>query len=162
MEIDLSHLKEPRLTGWGYIPSTDEVLNAFYEIKEIVNPKTIMEIGFNAGHSTTYLLEIFKDAEVHSIGPSPKLDMEKIMKEKYGDRFTFHFGRTDEIRDSGFRKDFDLVFIDGHHGLGYVTLDLAYSIRRLKAKWILMDNFEQPQVREATLPYQDILDNRAN
>jgi len=154
MEIDISHLKPPRSDGWGYLPPTQEIFNTLKEVKQIASPNKIMEIGFNAGHSTTYLLEIFPEAEIHSIGPSPKHGNQNVIRGKYGDRFKFYQMTTEALRDTGFKEKFDLGFIDGQHMFEYAKLDIDYCINYLKCNYVLIDNTERDDVVAAIYEYE--------
>lgn len=160
--FDISHLVPPRADGWGYLPNSQEIYNILHTIKDDLNPKQILEIGFNAGHSSTYLLDTYTDATVTAIGPSPKGDNEKTLQQKYGNRFVFLLGRTDEVYDQIVALEaagqtspyalqphtFDFAFIDGHHNMPWVFWDVWFCTQHLHIPYILMDNTDQPQVRE--------------
>jgi predicted O-methyltransferase YrrM len=73
--MNLDHLSFPDL-GWGYMPATEEVFEAFRFVQSVYKPKSVLEIGFHIGHSTTYQLEIYSDARI--VGVSP--DNERIGK----------------------------------------------------------------------------------
>jgi len=146
--VDISHLQLPRLDGWGFLPPTEQVFNIFREVKETVPAYNILEIGFNAGHSTTYLLEIFDEATVHSIGPSPKMMADLVLREKYDKRFWFHRGTTEEVRNYLYMDSFDFAFVDGHHGKEYVKLDLHYCVTDLCIPYILVDNTERSYIKK--------------
>ena len=158
MEIDLSHLKPPRSDGWGFLPPSQEIFNIFKEVKQIAVPYKIMEIGFNAGHSTTYLLEIFPESEIHSIGPSPKHGNQNLIRGIYGDRFKFYQMTTESLRDTGFKEKFDLGFIDGHHAIEYASLDIDYCINYLNCDYVLIDNMERNDVKKAVHQYNQQLE----
>jgi len=158
MEIDISHIRPPRANGWGFLPPTQEVFNILLDVKKITAAEKIMEIGFNAGHSSTYLLEIFPNAELHVIGPSPKHGNQNVIRGKYGDRFKFYQMTTEALRDTGFKEKFDLTFIDGNHFRDLVEIDLDYSINKLKSDYLLLDNMERRSVRDAVYMFNDKLD----
>lgn len=149
MEIDISFITQPRANGWGFIPPTQEVFDILLDVKKISKAEKIMEIGFNAGHSSIYLLEIFPNAELHVIGPSPKHGNQNVIRGKYGDRFKFYQMTTESLRDTGFKEKFDLGFIDGHHSVESASIDLDYCINDLKCNYILIDNTEQWGVQRA-------------
>jgi predicted O-methyltransferase YrrM len=149
MEIDISYIKAPRKDGWGFLPPSQEVFDILIDVKEKTMAKKIMEIGFNAGHSSIYLLNIFPDAELHVIGPSPKHGNQNVIRGKFDDRFKFYQMRTDQLRDTGFKEKFDLGFIDGHHSSALATIDLDYCINDLKCEYLVLDNYEQNGVKNA-------------
>ena len=66
--MNIEHLSFPD-QGWGYMPATEEMFNVFRSCQERYHPKRVLEIGFHLGHSTTYQLEIYKDAELVSVSP---------------------------------------------------------------------------------------------
>jgi predicted O-methyltransferase YrrM len=156
--INTKHLRMSREDGWGYLPATDQVMEIFYGIRDLYDPRSIIEIGFNAGHSTTYMLEIFKDALVHSIGPSPKLDAEKTLLSIYPNRFMFYHGKTEEIQKTiNPLFTYQMAFIDGLHDVEHVKMDLDFVINDLKCKWILMDNCERNDVQKGISYFEDQL-----
>ena len=67
--MNLDHLVELEY-GWGHLPPTKHIFDLFESVQEKLSPKNILEIGFHLGHSTTYLLEIFKQAKVTTVGPA--------------------------------------------------------------------------------------------
>ena len=148
MEIDISFIKPPRANGWGFIPPTQEVFDILLDVKKISKAEKIMEIGFNAGHSSIYLLEIFPNAELHVIGPSPKHGNHNVIRGKYGDRFKYYQMTTEALKER-WKDKFDLGFIDGHHSTELASIDLDYCINDLKCDYILMDNTELKRVQKA-------------
>jgi predicted O-methyltransferase YrrM len=148
MEIDISFITPPRASGWGFIPPTQEVFDILLDVKKISKAEKIMEIGFNAGHSSIYLLEIFPNAELHVIGPSPKHGNHNVIRGKYGDRFKYYQMTTEALKER-WKDKFDLGFIDGHHSTELASIDLDYCINDLKCDYILMDNTELKRVQKA-------------
>lgn len=161
--LDLSHLrtfeemeeydKEVILSGkngtWGFLPPTDEVFEIFQYIQDTYKPTKVLEIGFNAGHSTTYQLETFPQALIHTIGPSPRLGMHRVLKRKYGkDRFKWFKGRTQDVRKEIDQKGYDFAFVDGSHLTEAVNIDLHVVCNQLKVPLILVDNTDGKAVRE--------------
>ena len=55
--------------GWGYLPANKDVFHTFEWIRHHYKPTKILEIGFYAGHSTTYMAQIFKEAHITSCCP---------------------------------------------------------------------------------------------
>lgn len=158
--LDLSHLKtfeEMRqfdsdtfvMKGkgtWGFLPPTEEVFKVFRYINDNYKVTKILEIGFNAGHSTTYLLETFKDAVVHTIGPNPQHNMQTVMRKKYDNRFKFFKGLTKTVRFD-LDNDYDFAFVDGSHKSPQVNIDLHVVCNQLKIPLVLMDNCDQSGVK---------------
>lgn len=127
--MNLDHLVELEY-GWGHLPPTDIIFNAFDKCNNDWRPTNILEIGFHLGHSTTYLLEIFEQAKVTTVSPAyefhqnhvlerqrakikgeipedldkhtaeTRREMALVMKEKYGDRFNWIPTQTSDAFDA--------------------------------------------------------------
>jgi len=41
MEIDISHIRLPRVSGWGFLPPTQEVFNILLDVKKITAAEKI-------------------------------------------------------------------------------------------------------------------------
>jgi len=95
------------------------------------NFKNILEIGFNAGHSSELFLENFKNAKVTSVDLGYwyycKFGYE-FLKNKYPGRIEVHF--EDSIKAlKGYSKlnknnIYDLIYIDGNHTYQYALNDI--------------------------------------
>ena len=166
--MNLDHLIWPE-TGWGYMPPQDDVWEAFHHVQENYNPKRIFEIGFCWGHSTTYQLEIMSQAKMITCGPihermqkenpdpDDRLAMIAKMKEVYGNRFEHYQGRTQNLRDPLITEhygQFDYALIDGDHSRTQAEFD-AKLCEDLRVPVILVDNWDQPQVRDGVLESSD-------
>jgi len=161
--MNLDHLIWPT-EGWGFMPPQDDLFEAFKYVQEHYKPKRAFEIGFCWGHSTTYQLEIFKDASIVTIGPlaEPTLVKERPdpvvrkgqiekMQEVYGKRFKHIAGRTQHLKDSLVRdypNYFDYALIDGYHSKEAAARD-AILCQDLNIPVVLVDNWDQRQVRRA-------------
>lgn len=142
----LDHLSFPK-EGWGYLHPTEDVLKIFNDLPQYVNDiRSIVEIGFHAGHSTTYLLETFKEADIYCIGLSRETkNASDIMKRVYGDRFEFK--QKDSLTTTPTEKvDVDLSFVDGNHVIHYVANDIIKSMC-WGSRYILVDNCERNDVK---------------
>jgi predicted O-methyltransferase YrrM len=64
-----THLIWPTI-GWGYLPNANDVFDIFRTIQKDIAPRSILEIGFHAGHSTTYMLELMPQASISTVGAS--------------------------------------------------------------------------------------------
>lgn len=159
-ERNLDHLVDT-LGTWGHLPATEEVFNIFQNIQLSLEPKNVLEIGFHLGHSTTYLLELFKSANVTSISPKygdgpveniaawiaeTRQKQYDKMKDKYGDRFNWIPEKTkdakEKVRDYG---PFDFAFVDGCHFFEDTRIDLDLC-EELNIKNVTIDNLEQQDV----------------
>ena len=132
-DLSLDHLVDT-LGTWGHLPATEEVFDIFQNIQLSLEPKNVLEIGFHLGHSTTYQLELFKNAKITSISP------------KYGDRFNWIPKKTrDALEESRNCGPFDFAFIDGCHSFENTKIDLALC-ETLNIKNVVIDNLEKQDV----------------
>lgn len=114
------------------------------EIIEIVNPKSIFEIGFNMGWSSSIWLELSKS---HLLSCDISIKQEtiiaaKYLKDKWGEKFEYaHRNNLNEFchdlaRESRqlrqysyeYYTSFDLIFIDGSHLLEDVKNDIQFAL----------------------------------
>lgn len=127
------------------------------EIVKILNdasPKTIMEIGFNAGHSAELFLEN-SNAYVHSFDLGDHFHQylkygKQYINKNYPDRHTLILGDS-TIRVPIFAQNndikFDIIFIDGGHSYEVAYADLM-NCRKLANKntIIIMDDIIQNNI----------------
>lgn len=160
--MNLDHLSFPDL-GWGYMPATEEVFEAFRFVQSVYKPKSVLEIGFHIGHSTTYQLEIYSDARIVGVSPDnerigkpgdiidPQVrrDMAVTLREKYINRFTWLPGKTIDVKDRLIDEFvFDFALVDGNHAEPAALFDLEVC-EELNIRNMLIDNWDQPQVKSA-------------
>lgn len=161
--MNLNHLSFPD-KGWGYMPPTQQVFDAFEFVQSVYAPKSVLEIGFHIGHSTTYQLEIYKDAKIvgvspdnevigrpgDSIDPQIRRDMVGILNEKYINRFTWIKGRTKEnhVAEALDQYFFDFALVDGNHSESAATVDMV-MVYDLNIPNLLVDNWDQRAVKNA-------------
>jgi hypothetical protein len=110
--------------------SGPHIIPIFKEVLEIVNPKSIFEIGFNYGISSSFWLEL-SEANVLSCDISFKdetIEAAKKLEDKYKGRFAYQ-NRLDSLPFLiEFKKNrHDLIFIDGNHDEEYVTADIKFA-----------------------------------
>lgn len=167
--MNLDHLDFPNY-GWGFMPPTEKVFAAFKYCQEMYNPTHVFEIGFHLGHSTTYQLEIYKNAKILSISPENDSDhlREEIRKKddvipaicrkwaaqrlnkKYGKRWIWvpGYNRDKNVWTRVSRETFDFALVDGHHTYDDALFDLKYC-KELGIKNLLIDNLELTTVKTA-------------
>lgn len=97
-------------------------------ILEVVQPKTIVEIGSDLGYGTALLLDWAVNVEttVHVVDPSPKYSVAE-WSERYGASYVPHLALSLEVIDS--IENPGIVLIDGDHNWYTVVNEL----RRLRA-----------------------------
>lgn len=169
MMYDTDHLendKHYKGKSWGWIPPSQEVYDAFHYVKNNVNPRKMLEIGFYKGHSTSYWAQTLPDCEIYSCGPPHRkfLQFAPIVKSKYPnvkDMFPYESPEVwkelfilngSDAKRRGHTKThkyFPFVFIDGQHLYGNVILDITLAVDILRAEWVMFDNHEKEDVQDA-------------
>lgn len=126
----------------GHCKLTERTIQFAKDIYEVVKPKSMLEIGFNAGHSAFMWLTLFPELKFHSVDickHNYTLSHMKKLKEAFGDRFTYGKGDS-KVMNVNFVKHFDLVFIDGDHSYEGILGD--YNLcDKAKSPWILIDDY---------------------
>ncbi len=122
------------------------------EIVEIVNPKSIFQIGLNMGWSSAMWLEL-SNAEVVSCDISYKdetISAAEFLENKYPNRFKYVNRLEGGKFNDAVNKKFDLVFIDGGHLFEDVISDLQLCID-LNIPFFAMDDWlpDYGQVQDA-------------
>lgn len=160
--MNLDHLMYPDV-GWGYMPPTEELFDAFRHAKNRYNPKKVLEIGFHLGHSTTYQFEIYDGCQITSVSPwkdfpgktqgdfvdpTMRWSMAIELHRLYGERWNWIPGKIQHVRNQlELQKgQFDFALIDGSHKYEAVKYDVDLCIH-LGIRKFLMDNFDQSEVR---------------
>lgn len=133
--------------GWGYLPNQSDVMYILKNVIYRTRPESLLEIGFYAGHSTSYWAELFPGLDITSCcPPHPRgLKYGPIVADKYPN-VTFIPIKSPEVLIDIHQFTYDLIFIDGNHTSEAVWADttLAYAV---DAKYILYDNSDQVGVR---------------
>ena len=124
--------------------------------------ESIIEIGFNAGHSAALWLMMNEKIKYYGIDIAKDEYMKScssFMKDNFGDRFNLFIGdsRT-EMRsiDKKINQEIDLIHIDGGHSYELADIDLSNSInisKKLNTKFILLDDTDDVRVRTAANKY---------
>ena len=152
------HLIWPQ-DGWGYMPPTDEVFDMFRYCRDNCNPKNVLEIGFYAGHSTTYMFEIFDDPKIESYGLSKQHIRQAAKIKDIYKNFEYHIPcHSSGVYAEGMRKDkYDFALIDGGHDYHIAASDILQCIM-LGVPYLLIDNTDQYPVQVAIDLFQKTLD----
>jgi len=143
-----SHLDFDNTTGWGYLPATEEVFEAMRWVRDKINPRRMLEIGYYAGHSTSYWAHHLPDTDIISCCPNhPKFRQTvNSVESKYRNVKVYPI-TSPAIHDVVYQwsgKDF--CFIDGSHDVQPVRQDIMLAID-LRIPYIMMDNCEQSRVQ---------------
>ena len=124
--------------------------------------ESIIEIGFNAGHSAALWLMMNEKIKYYGIDIAKDEYMKScssFMKDKFGDRFNLFIGdsRTEmKSIDKKINQEIDLIHIDGGHSYELADIDLSNSInisKKLNTKFILLDDTDDARVRTAANKY---------
>jgi predicted O-methyltransferase YrrM len=152
----LDHLIWPKV-GWGYMEPHESVFDIFRYIRDTINPKTWLEIGFHLGHSTTYTLEIMPEVKLTGIGitkcrNADRYEIGDNMKSMYSDRFEYFLGDPPDVRKLLKGRTFDVAFVDGDHKYESAVNDIT-ACMEMKVPYILVDNCELERVNSACKDY---------
>jgi len=146
--MDLSWL--PDDGGTGHMPPSDDVINFWKTVKEKTNFKTFVEIGFNAGHSSSILLTLFDDITIKSfdIGQFPiTITNGDIVKNKFKDRFSLTI--VDSLKITyGEINGSDILFIDGGHDYPIVSGDVSLW-KGSDVPYVVIDDLQNRGVKRA-------------
>jgi hypothetical protein len=106
-----------------------------------IQPKNILEIGFNAGHSASMWLTK-TSANITSVdikfGICHQLGSE-LLKKKFPDRFNFIHCDSTKVYDQIKDNYYDLIIVDGGHGKDVCLSDCNLALK-LGAKYMLVDD----------------------
>jgi len=99
---------------------------------------SVLEIGFNGGHSSETFLRSNSHAKVDSIDVGYHHYVKfgnYFLKYKYGKRFSLFIGKSSDVLPTLIDKNkkYDLIFIDGSHKYEDVVIDLNHA-RKLSNK----------------------------
>lgn len=149
------HLDFRTDTGWGYLPPSEEIMEVMDFVATECKPKMLLEIGYYAGHSTSYLAHKMPDCQIISCCPNhPMFRKTCLDVEKAYPNVKIIGNKSPEIFEYVCDWMFDLAFIDGSHHKMPVQMDIALCLT-LGVKWILFDNADQREVQEGIAPYRD-------
>lgn len=141
--MDLSYLPNG---GTGHQVPNDDTLKMWSDIHSKILFKNMLEIGFNAGHSSCIVLTLLNDVTIDStdIGLHDiTIPNSKIVKEKFGDRFNFTL--IDSKKLTPVVGKYDFVFIDGDHSYPGVSADFDFA-KKSKIPYALLDDLQNPGV----------------
>ncbi len=109
-------------------------------IRDVVNPKTCLEIGLNSGYSTVMWLCSLPELQLHSVDIGIHIfvpDVQERLTKLFGSRFTYETLDSTKLHDKKYPM-YDLVIIDGCHKHDICYSDLLFAVQH--AKFILLDD----------------------
>ena len=147
LNIDNHYIHEPTGQWGGTDLNNPDMINPWREIQKIVNPKKTIEIGMWAGNASLVMMTLFENLEsLVSYDPGRVSEQNAKQIKKYWPQHTYY---KEPIWNNEYRHtDIDLIFVDGNHIGDNPSKDLA-SCFKIKPRYIVMDNIEQPEVRLA-------------
>ena len=152
------HLDFDTNTGWGYLPPSEPIMDMCSYIKDEVSPQNMLEIGYYAGHSTSYFAHYLPDCNIISCCPNHPLYRQTVLgvERKYPNVKVIG-NKSPELWEHILDwTPFDFVFIDGNHASRAVELDtqLAFTVG---AKYILFDNYDQDSVKHGVRYFRPLM-----
>lgn len=127
----------------GHLLPTEKTIKVFEEIYSIVQPKSIFEIGFNAGHSAFMSLEMLPEVKYRSVDicrHAYTIPNGELLTEKYGvARFALQNVDSKQV-DPKSLVGYDLIFVDGDHSIKGLTSDIILC-NDAKVPYILVDDY---------------------
>lgn len=131
-------------TDWRF---ADIIAPSFKEILQISKPKSILEIGFNAGGSALMFLSINPELEYHSVDIEENEKSIEYLSNIFEDFiFTKINSKFLDPKLFCFYTEYDLVFLDGDHSREGVISDIEVSLK-FNPEYILLDDFRHPSHR---------------
>ena len=127
----------------GHVAQAPYVVGFLVEtIARLPKNSKILQIGFNAGHSTVLMLNARNDVTITSvdIGKNYIHECNESVNKSFPGRHTLIIGDSLEVIPK-LKEEFDLFFIDGGHQYDVVRGDLenCYNLGR-SGSYILMDD----------------------
>jgi hypothetical protein len=120
-----------------------EYVKFWEEVYNLTKFKNLFEIGFNAGHTSNYLLENY-DVNITSvdIAVEPYISLcADLLKNKFKNRFNFIKTQSQKIKPKKYFNKFDIIYIDGCHEYECIKSDLQLSIQ-MGIKNIIFDDVQ--------------------
>lgn len=145
--IDDHYIQYPKDQWGGTDLNNPDMINPWIEMQELINPKKVIEIGMWAGHASLVMMTVFKNLEsLVSYDPGDVSKMNARQIKKFWPQHTFH---QEPIWGNESRHaNIDLIFVDGNH-IGNAPLKDLDSCMKIKPRYIVMDNLELNDVRNA-------------
>lgn len=148
---DYTWLDPQKIKVEGHMRPGPEALEYWTKIKQLTGFKSLMEIGFNAGHSSAFILDNFNDVKIHSydIGwhKYTKTNADKV-KQKYGNRFDYTEIDSKKIEPKEIQFKYDLMYIDGDHAFEGALSDIQLFVNST-VKWAIVDDTQITAVSKA-------------
>ena len=140
----------------GHMQVQQNVVDMWLKIKDHTSFRSMIEIGFNVGHSSVIVLSLFDDVSVNSFDINRNERTQQgaeIVKEKFNNRHNFYSYNTLTLREDINNKNFalpnaDLIFIDGGHSFE-VALNNIMIAKENNISYVVVDDSNIDEVRSA-------------
>lgn len=146
--------------GTGHMVPNDDTIAFWKEVHEKTKFKRFMEIGFNAGHSSSILLTLFEDISLVSYDIclyEISVPNSMVVKQRFGDRFTFVPMSSMDILPEDINGKHDILFIDGSHELPFVESDVNLFLTS-DIPYVIIDDLQKKVIRDTFEKYKDRLE----
>lgn len=137
------YLGTPHTGGTDWRCITYDVAYGFNEVVNIVNPRSILEIGFNAGASALLFLMLKPRIHYDSVDIVENKKSIEYLSKNFSHFYFVNKNSLDIIPGEDLLFKYDLVFIDGDHSEEGVKKDIEKSLL-FNPKYILLDDFKHP------------------
>lgn len=128
----------------GHVHDCDQTRRKFNLVMQVCNrPEKLFEIGFQGGHSTRMLLDMFPDMKIHSIDICEYDYTERLGNElaEENENFTFQNISSFDLTVDDL-EGYDAVFIDGGHDESSVDNDIQLCIDA-NIRYIIVDDYKK-------------------
>lgn len=128
----------------GHIHDCPQTRKKFNIVMEVCNrPEKLFEIGFQGGHSTRMLLDMFPDMKIHSIDICEYDYTERLGNElaEENENFTFQNISSFDLTVDDL-QGYDAVFVDGGHDELSVENDIQLCIDA-NIRYIIVDDYKK-------------------
>lgn len=145
MEIFFEQLPATEVGHWD-----QEHVEIAQEVIELCAPESILEIGFNVGHSALIWLSLSR-AALTSVDSGALPNTEEGVRQigdLFKERFCFIRSDSRHVFEQIKEQRFDLIFVDGGHGYGVCFNDLMLAVH-LDIPYILIDDIRYGRVGDA-------------
>lgn len=135
----------------GHMTPSTQILNFWSVVKSLTKYKRMLEIGFNAGHSSSINLEMYSDISITSYDVcwhSYTENNASIVKNRFNSRFNFIKGSSLDLRPSDIIGKYDIMFIDGDHSYDSCSSDIRLWMDS-DIKYVIIDDFQYEGIKKA-------------
>jgi len=118
------------------------------------NPKNVLEVGFNAGFSTLLMLTTNPNLNITCVDICEHIYVipcYQAISKKFPGRIEIIKEKSEDVLPKLIKQNrhYDLIHIDGGHGVSTVFHDIQNSIKLSKENTLfIMDDYNEPHINE--------------